>query len=94
MWGQLPIVVFGSRGSVGMGNGSTASPEVGDGQWVQCFPKEGDGQWLHCFPEVGDGLWLPCFAKVWIGEGAPPAVCIECRMVPSYMLVDKDGGWF
>ena len=78
----------------------------GDGEWVQRFPRgwgwamgamlaqRGDGRWLHCFPEVGDGLWLYCLAKVWIGKGAPRAVCIECRMVPSYMLVDKDGGWF
>ena len=45
-------------------------------------------------PLVGDGLWLRFVGKVGIGKGGVCAVCIECRMVPWYMLVDEDGGWF
>ena len=36
--------VQNSTPQMGMGNGSTASPEVGDGQWLHGFPKVGDRQ--------------------------------------------------
>jgi len=70
----------------------------GDGEWVERLPL-GWG-WAMSALVVQRGMGNGSTASLrlgmgyGIGKGGLCAVRIECRMVPWYMLVDKDGGWF
>jgi len=70
----------------GWGMGPEVAPRLGMGNECNACPKRGMGNGSTASLRLGMGYG--------IGKGAPCAVCIECRMVPWYMLVDKDGGWF
>ena len=62
-----------------MGNGSTASPNVGDGQWLHCFPKKGDGSMAPQLPQRGGWVMAPRLPQCWGWAMAP--------------LLPQRGGW-